>query len=229
MKKSKYVYLILFVVYMVIALASSCSILSINENVLLGLSIASLFMSLSDMFSNIIQIMLEKNEYNYSLFITSEFLQQKIQAGFITANCIDVCNIKYNIDALMSTKNPTYPNTYNKKRGFLFLHIFSVIFLVLAISCFIGFPFLTISNNNLAKYVTIVAFAFVCLNLYLNEVEYEIKVNEHSLKNDKQSLIRVLFPDFDSYYFGKTEHEDNYQKAQELMTNNSLPQNDKMP
>jgi len=78
MKKSKHIFAIMAVTYVVIAIASSLQWIVINENILLGLSMSALFSALSDIMANGENIVMSRNEFNYTILIASGFLEMKI-------------------------------------------------------------------------------------------------------------------------------------------------------
>ena len=69
MKKSKHIFAIMAVTYVVIAIASSLQWIVINENILLGLSMSALFSAISDIMANGENIVMSRNEFNYTIII----------------------------------------------------------------------------------------------------------------------------------------------------------------
>ncbi len=128
--RSKFIFLILAIVYCFLAIGKNLGFLLINENVLFGLSVTSLLITLGDVFGTIDDIFLWRNDYNYSLKVASDFLQERISKGCFTIRSFDVCNIKEGIDQLKSNNSPIHPLKYIKKRRHTILSFISTVFFV---------------------------------------------------------------------------------------------------
>lgn len=215
MSRSKNVFLVFSIVYIGVALGGAFSLLSITENVLLGLSISSLFISLADSINSYFRNEMIRNDYNYSLSIASEYLQHRIDEGQLSVGNFDICNIKYGIDMLKSQAISIHPVEFSKKKRFMVGNVISTAFFVIGIASFVFLPFIkTGANNSLASCVTVIAFASMCGNIYLNELQNEISNNKFLFDNDKQSLIAALFPNYMYEYTIRTQHLASYNKSQ---------------
>ena len=128
--RSKYVFLILACVYAGIAVGGIVSAFSISESVLLGLSVSSALISLADGVNNFCRIKALGNDYDYSLFVASEFLQSKIDGGLLAISYFDLCNLKYGIDVLRNKPNPMHPAEYGKKKLFKCGNFVSTVFFI---------------------------------------------------------------------------------------------------
>lgn len=216
MNRSKYIFLIFAFVYMGIALCGIFSVLEINENVLLGLSLSSLLISLADIVRNYCRNKALRNEYDFALSVASDYLQHRIDEGNISVGNFDVCNIKYGIDMLKSCPNPIHPVEYNKKKMFEIGRTVSTLFFVTGIASFIILPFIKIGTENVvARFITLIAFALMCWNIYLNDLESEIIHNKYLFDCDKQSLISSLFPNYKNEFLFQTQHLEAFTKAKE--------------
>ena len=207
MTKSRHVFLIFSFIYIGIAIGGMFSLLTISDNVLLGLSISSLFISLADAINNYDSVKKWKNDYNFSLLLSSEYLQRKIDNGYSSIGNFDIYNIKYNIEVLMTKSNPIHPVEYAKKTRFKVLDIISTIFFTIGIASFIVVPFFKSEiGYNISRYITVLAFSFVCGNLFLCDIEKDIMQKNYSFMNDKQSLISAVFPEYMNEFAFRTQH-----------------------
>ena len=77
MKKSKFVFIIMAVIYFAVAIADGFGWLIITNNILLGLSLSALFSSISDIFANFVWRNALANEFAFMIQITSDFLSEK--------------------------------------------------------------------------------------------------------------------------------------------------------
>lgn len=212
MNKSKYVFLILFIAYLGIGIGSRFGIIILSNNVLLGLSLSALFMAIGDAVDNIVKMCMWENDYRYTLYLTSKFLEQKIMAGLINNPSIDVNNLKENIDSLRRiTKEPMHPTNYGKLFVFRCLEKISISCFVIGVSCFIVMPFLRwkVENDGISAMITIFAFSVMCINLFLNDVTNETLKDNAYFINDKQSVIQSVYIDYMAYYNEKMFHRYN--------------------
>ena len=213
--RSKYIFLILACVYAGISLGGMLSFFAISESVLLGLSVSSVLISLADGVSNYCRIKALENEYDFALFVTSEYLQRKIDEGFLAMGYIDVCNLKYEIDTLKSNPKPTHPAEYGKRKLIKYGQLIANAFFIVGIASFILIPFSQIlAIGNMSKYVTIIAFSFMCGNLFMGDRITELQQNKYHFDSGKQILISSLFPDFMNEYIYRTQHPFQVEEVQ---------------
>lgn len=222
MNKSKYVFLILACIYVGIAIGGLFSVITINSNVLLGLSFSSLFIALADAINNHSSIKMLTNDYNYSLQIASDYLQSRIDAGNVTVGNFDVCNIKCSIDALkdaLKTKKiPVHPNEFEKAKMFKYYNALSIGLFVIGIASFVVIPFSQArEDSSLSTYITISAFATMCLNIFCDDKKDEMQRDKQLFENDKVNLIAAIFPDFMFEYNNRTQHLTSYTELMKRM------------
>ena len=220
--RSKYVFLIFACVYAGVAIGESCSIVTINSNVVLGLSFSSLFIALADVISNLRSIKVLTNDYNYSLHIASDYLQSKIDEGFVTAGNFDVCNIKCSIDTLKGSlktkKSPIHPNEFEKKKILTFYNAFSTGFFVIGIASFLLIPLSQVNeDSSLSRYITLSAFAIICLNIFFDDEKEKLWRDKQLFENDKVNLIAAIFPDFMFEFNSRTQHLASYTELMKQM------------
>ena len=200
MKKSKHIFAIMAVAYVVIAIASSLQWIVINENILLGLSMSALFSALSDIMANVENIVMSRNEFNYTILIASGFLEMKIYQNQYNP-MINIRNVKLGIESMgKGYKTAKHPNEYCRGRHIKFLNIFSQIFFILSIAVFILVPFFSIASEQFYSVViTLSAFSAMCLNLYLGEYLVDIVERKSSFQNKEQLIIQMAYPDFSQF------------------------------
>ena len=214
MNRTKYVFLIFAFIYAGVAVGGMFSILVINESVLLGLSISSLFISLADAINNYCRIRALRNDYNYALSVASDYLQNRIEEGCLSVGNFDVCNIKYGIDVLKTCANPVHPVEYNKKKFLKYGNVTSTVIFAIGIASFVILPFIrTGTEIGIARFITVIAFASMCGNLFLNDLENDIIQNKYLFDSDKQSLISSLFPNYMNEYLFCTQHLASFNEA----------------
>ena len=120
MTKSKYVFFVLGIVYLGIALGSFFSVISINNNVLLGLSVSSCLISAGELVNSVGSFFSCRNSFCYSLKYTSEYLSFRIANNIQPRTNVDVYNIKFGIDEALANRKAIHPVEYDKKKVFRF-------------------------------------------------------------------------------------------------------------
>lgn len=141
MRKSQYVFIIMAVAYIVIAILNLREWVTVSENILFGLSMSALFSSLSDIFSNIVGKRIYQNEFDYIIKITSDFLAEKISNNPLNS-LIDIRNVKQNVENISKGyKKAVHPNEYCKRKVNVLINISSQICFILSITVFILAPF----------------------------------------------------------------------------------------
>lgn len=213
MNKSKHIFLILFFAYVVILVLNIFSVVEISGNVLLGLSLSSLLMAIGDGIENYRNYNLSLNGYNYSVYVTSHFLERKIQQGIVENNGFDICNIKNSVDSLcIIRKEPKHPNEYWKTGRFKWCSRMSTICFSLGVSGFIIIPFIRqeVFTDRISILITVSAFAVMCLNLYLSDLINETGKQQRDFYGDKQLIIQSAFNDYLTYFNQRLYYYDKY-------------------
>lgn len=203
MKKSKYIFIILFIIYLLIGILSPLDVLNIGDNLLFALSAAALFVSASDVISKVHIYRNTSNSYYAALKITIDFLDNKIKCNQTSNLVINVRNVKGNLEILQK-KNYKFchPDDYMKKKSNSALNTFSLLLFIAGISSFIFIPFIKkdISNSAITSVITILAFAAMSLSLFLDEIIIEKQTDYNNLINEKHLLIQGSFWDFQNYF-----------------------------
>lgn len=143
MKKSHFVFLIMACVYFAISLLSFTEIIVVLDNILLGLSMTALFMSLSEIFEGWLFFRVGRNELRFICLFTSNFLKGIISSGAnVNNNLVSVGNVKKNVEQFVSHYElGVHPSEYCKNKRNHFLHNISVLCFVLSIAVFLSTPF----------------------------------------------------------------------------------------
>jgi len=161
---------------------------------------SALFSALSDIMANGENIVMSRNEFNYTILIASGFLEMKISQNQYNP-MINIRNVKLGIESMgKGYKTAKHPNEYCRGRHIKFLNIFSQIFFILSIAVFILVPFFSIASEQFYSVViTLSAFSAMCLNLYLGEYLVDIVERKSSFQNKEQLIIQMAYPDFSQF------------------------------
>lgn len=212
MRKSQYVFIIMAVAYIVIAILNLREWVTVSENILFGLSMSALFSSLSDIFSNIVGKRIYQNEFDYIIKITSDFLAEKISNNPLNS-LIDIRNVKQNVENISKGyKKAVHPNEYCKRKVNVLINISSQICFILSITVFILAPFhfpLSLFQNSYSVLATLIAFAAMCFNLYIEEIIADIIQKKTHFFNDTQLIIQIAYTDFMDFLNSHLYHYEN--------------------
>lgn len=202
--KSKFVFLILFLGYILIAIGDLTGFVTAGQEILFGLSLSALLMSLSDCATAVKILLCQKNEMRYIAKCSSHFIDVKLKQNIPPANLgINIRNVKKNLE----DENPYYqkskhPNEFNVTKSIKFLNSLEIIFFVVSIFAFVVFPFFKISFEVISKatiFVTLIAFGFMCLNVYISELNSEQNNRRLNFIHNTQIHINSVYTDF--YYW----------------------------
>lgn len=203
MRKSKFIFLILCVTYVLVGIGSMFNLLDIGNNVLLGLSVAALLISVGDVFDKIAIYRIVSNFYYMSLNLTINFLNSKIQTRLTSHPIINIRNVTEGL-VQMQKKNytPCHPADYKENKLNNALKIVSFFFFVFGIASFIILPFINVDllNTNVTTPITIFAFSAMSLSLFLDELIQNMQDSQNDLVNDKHLIIQSVYSDFQQYY-----------------------------
>lgn len=222
MNKSRSIFFILGLAYIGIAIGSKLSLFEINNNILLGLSLSSLLISLGDITNNCCGLFIVHNDYNYILNIASEYLTRYINQGTRPMTYIDVYNVRKSVDELVTKKHALHPVEYKEKRVFKIMQAISKGFFVIAVTAFVVIPFVKQELDvwGFSQIITLFAFAFVCINVALTDRISEIGSNRMSFEFDKQVIIDNAFPGYLNDFYTRMQHVEAYQEAQKRKDEN---------
>ena len=113
---------------------------------------------------------------------------------------INIRNIKKNLEI----QNPAYhkakhPNEYIHTKKIKMCKWIELVFFFLSILSFVVTPFLKISldaMNALTISITLLAFGFMCLNLFLSDINEELNKRHIDFINNTQIHISSAYNDF---------------------------------
>lgn len=202
MKKSHFVFLIMACVYLAVAVLSFAEIIIVSNNILLGLSMAALLMSLSDIFEGWYFYRVGKNELRFICLFTTNFLKEMISSrANVNNNLVSVRNVKKNVEQFVSHYVlGIHPSEYLKNKMNHFLQKTSVLFFVLSITVFLSTPFLPpILAERGSMSLTLLAFSMMCLTLFVSECVSEIGEKRNHFFNNTQIIIEAIYPGFSEY------------------------------
>lgn len=95
MTKSKLIFIVLFIGYIVIAILNAFGILSVGSIVLFGLSLAALLSSLSEAVNGILGVLCQKNQMDFIAKCSIAFIGFKLGlAAPKSTNIADIANIQ---------------------------------------------------------------------------------------------------------------------------------------
>lgn len=199
MKKSRFIFLIIACIYLVVAGLTFLGIITVTDSILLGLSVAALLMSLSDIFEGWCFYRATRNELRFICFFTSNVLKEMISCeANINNNLISVGNVKKNVEQLVSNyESGIHPSEYLTNKMNLFLHTVSILCFVLSMAVFLSTPFLpSMPVKGISIVLTLLAFSMMCLNLFVSECVAEISEKRNNFFNNTQIIIEAVYPGF---------------------------------
>lgn len=211
MRKSQHVFVIMAVAYTVIAILNLGEWVAVSENILLGLSMSALLSALSDALSNIVGIRTNQNEFGYIVRTTSDFLAAKISYN-IYSPLIDTRNVKLNVENMSKGyKKAVRPNEFWKRKSNVLINMLSQICFVVSIAVFILAPFpLALFQQSHSVLLTLLAFAAMCFNLYLEEIIADIIQRKNHFFCDTQLIIQMAYSDFMDFLNFRLYHHENH-------------------
>lgn len=199
MKKSKYVFAIMAVVYLVVAISERFGWLTITENILLGLSLSALLSAVSDILYNIGYLFIATNEFNYIIRITSEFLEDRLSKNYSISNSnINIRNVKACVEGMdKNYKTAVHPNEFYKKKRIKVVYVLSQVSFIISIGVFIFVPFLpALPQQSLSTFLTLIAFSAMSFNLHMSEAVSDKTAARNDFMNKEQVIIQTAYPDF---------------------------------
>lgn len=211
MRKSQFVFAIMAAAYFVIAILNFGKWITVSENILLGLSMSALLSALSDIFSNIVDIRTDQNEFDYIIQVTSNFLEAKISNNLFSP-LIDSRNIKLNVESRSKGyKKAVHPNEYCKRKINALINMLSQVCFILSIAVFILSPFpLPLFRQSYSVLLTLFAFAAMCFNLFLEEITADIAQKKAHFFNDTQLIIQMAYSDFMGFLNWRLNYYEDY-------------------
>lgn len=201
MRKSKYVFLILSLLYVLIYILNILHIVIINESIMLGLTSSAFFMSLSDVCNNILICRITRNELGYMCYLTGNILQEHISSGITETPLVNVINLKNNVEQLVPNyKEKIHPNKFYMSQINKILRVLENVCLVLSISFFILTPYLAvIVYQQISICLTLLAFSTMCFNIFIMEKIGDYLERKNNFMNNTQIIIQSFFQDLRNF------------------------------
>lgn len=198
MRKSKYIFLILSLLYVLIYILNILHIVTIDENIMLGLTASAFFMSLSDVCNNILICRITRNELGYICYLTSNTLQEYISSGITETSLVNVRNLKNNVERLVPNyKKKIHPNKFYMSMINKILSTMGNVCFVLSITFFVLTPYLAvIVNQQISICLTLLAFSTMCFNIFITEKTGDYLERKNNFMNNTQILIQSFSPGF---------------------------------
>ena len=222
MKKSKYIFLILCFVYVVMGLLYPSDILHIGDNLLFGLSGSALLISTSDVVGKISNYLCIANTYYADIQTTIDFLDSKIQ-GDKSTYLFNLRNVQENYKLLQKRKYIFFhPHDYPKRFLIKALNCISLVLFVIGISAFIIIPFIApnLTVTIITPIMTMFAFAAMALGLFLDEINIQKQEDINLLLNEKHILIQAAYSDFRPYFESHMYYRNDLLAFKEMITQN---------
>lgn len=216
MRKSKYIFIILAIVYGGVAFAEINNLLLVDNNVIFGLSVSALLISVSDCCSKYYTLKNEKNNYNETLKYTIQFLDEKINGGCASNWAFNTRNLKENLEILLNNQESVHPMDFRKQKKYLYLQKFYMIFFAVGIASFIIIPFVKydLSGSCITSFVTLLAFVAMNIGMYIDEQIYDVRDCNADLFNDKHLIIQNGYSDFRGFLDSKLYYRNDYMEQQ---------------
>lgn len=222
MKKSSYVFLIMSLVYLFVLVGYVFRFINIHNNTILGLSVTALFISISEVLNKITILRSIDNQYQLSIQYTVEFLDKKINDGFVYHPIVNIRNVKASIESIRNKhKTPINSNDYAHNLGNKVLYAFSQGCFVIGISSFIVTPFILeeVAAGINTAIITIAAFAAMCFGLFIDELIQSKQIDLNSLLSDKHLIIQNVYQDFPLCFTTQMYYQNDIKANTEIAIN----------
>lgn len=221
MEKSKFIFVVLFVGYIVIAILDAFGILSVGSIVLFGLSLAALLSTMSEAVNGIVSILSQKNQMAFIAKCSIAFIGLKLDSAAPRSTSIaDIANIQKNLE----DQNPHYikavhPNEYWSRKSMKGLRTVMSFFDVCFIFSFIITPFIKAPNIDLtgiSVFITLCAFGLMCFNIFTSELQNDLFKKQSDFYNSPHILINLIYPDFTMFLDSQLNHRTGLLAAKRL-------------
>ncbi len=198
MRKSKCVFLILSLLYVLIYILYIFHIVTIDDSIMLGLTSSAFCMSLSDVCNNILIYRITRNELGYICCFTGNVLKEYISSGITDTPLVNVINLKKNVDRLVPNyKEMIHPNKFYMSKINKMLSVWGNVCFVFAIAFFVLTPYLAVVvNQQISIYLTLLAFSTICLNIFIEEKTGDYLEKKNNFFNNTQIIIQSFSPEF---------------------------------
>lgn len=226
MSRSRLIYIVLFLGYISIALFNMLGALSVGTTVLFGLSLSALLASLSDAVNGFMSVLCQRNHMSYIAKSSISFIESKLKSAVPqNINSADFFNIKKNLE----DQNPYFqksihPNVYWRTKGIKILRIIMYFLDACSILTFVISPFFEDKPIDLTKisiFITLCAFGFMCLNVFISEIQNDFVKKQNDFYNSTHILINLAYPDFATFLDAQLNHRESLLISKELRENDA--------
>lgn len=211
MTKSKLIFIVLFIGYIVIAILNAFGILSVGSIVLFGLSFSALLASLSETVNGIIGALSQKNQMDFIAKCSIAFIGDKLSSAAPRyTNIADILNIQKNLE----DQNPHYlkaihSSEYWGRKSIKGLRIVVYFLDAGSILSFVVTPFIKNQQadlTNISVFITLCAFGLMCLNVFISELQNDFFKKQSDFYNSTYILINLTYQDFAMFLDSQLNH-----------------------
>lgn len=222
MKKTRGIFLILVIVYMLIGTMGCLEIISVGSNLLFGLAVSSLLMSVSDIMDDMVLMKKGVNEYGFLLKCTASYLEQELGADserFMKNPTL--CTVKQElVNTKVDFEKTVHPLQFDKRQVFTVTERLSAVLFALSVAAFILVPFVNPEwfSARASILMTVWAFTALCLDLFVQELISDTDDARHAFWSQTQLMLQTTYPDFPAYLNQMICCQEEYDAMQEEFT-----------
>lgn len=222
MKKTRGIFLILVIVYMLIGTMGAAGIISVGSNLLFGLAVSSLLMSVSDIMDDAVLMKKGVNEYRFLLKCTTAFLDQEL--GEDTDRFMKnptLCTVKQElVNTKVNFEKAEHPVQFERRQLFAVTERLAAVLFALSIAAFILVPFVNQEwfSARASILMTVWAFAALCMDLYVQELISDTEDARHIFWNQTQLMLQSTYPEFPGYLNQMICCQEEYDAMQEELS-----------
>lgn len=219
MKKTRGIFLILVIVYMLIGLMGCLDVISVGSNLLFGLAVSTFLMSVSDIMDDIVLMKKGVNEYGFLLKCTASYLEQ--EQGEDTERFMKnptLCTVRQElINAKVDFERTVHPLQFDRRHMFLVTEKLSALLFALSIATFILVPFVNPEwfSARASILMTVWAFTALCMDLYVQELISDTDDARHAFWGQTQLMLQSAYPEFPAYLNQMICCQEEYDAMQE--------------
>lgn len=203
MRRSQLLICVIFVVYGFVGIISATGGQNIGSNVLSALSLTALFLSVSDVFGKIANVLFAKNILQNAVSIAVDFLKDKINEGGVSLN-INLRNTVENLENTVGYRpnvKLVHPSEFDRSILFRILQIISGLLFIIGVAIFIIMPFIeeNLLSASITSTISLFAFAAMMCCMFLDEMAEDINQRNNEIMNEKYAIIVSQYQDFRLY------------------------------
>lgn len=219
MKKTRGIFLILVIVYMMIGSMGCLDIISVGNNLLFGLAVSTLLMSVSDIMDDVVLRRKGVNEYGFLLKCTANYLEQELgedSERFIKNPAL--CTVKQElINTKVDYEAAVHPLQFDRRQVFLVTGKLSAVLFALSVAAFILVPFVNQEwfSARASVLMTVWAFAALCMDLYVQELISDTDDERQAFWSQTQLMLQTACPEFPAYLNRMLCCQEEYDAMQE--------------